>query len=81
MSHARRSNRAHSRRAICEGLSWIGVNLDEFRNRSASNPNYDASSRCAVHVFASQEDEQIARHTSWALVPRKGAQPAAVTRL
>ena len=71
MSHARRSNRAPSRRAICEGLSWIGVNLDEFRNRSASNPNYDASSRCAVHVFASQEDEQIARHT-WALVPRKG---------
>ena len=68
------------RAAVCVGLSWIGVNLDESRNRSASNPINDASSRCPVHVLASQEDEQIARHT-WALVPRKGAQPAAVTRL
>ena len=73
-------NHGVARGAICEGLSWIGVNLDESRNRSASNPINDASSRCAVHVLASQEDEQLARHT-WALVPRKGAQPAAVTRL
>ena len=27
---------------ICEGLSRIGVNLDESRNRSASNPINDA---------------------------------------
>ena len=27
---------------ICEGLSWIGVNLGESRNRSASNPINDA---------------------------------------
>ena len=56
------------RAAICSGLSWIGVSLDDARNRSASNPINDAASRCAVQVLASREDEQIARHT-WALVP------------
>ena len=56
-------NDAVVRSAICAGLSWVGVSLDESRNRSASNPVSDAGSRCAVHVLASQEDEQIARHT------------------
>ena len=54
------------RAAICRGLSWIGVSLDEARNASANNlVNYPAS-RCCVRVLPSQEDEQIARHT-WAL--------------
>jgi acetate kinase len=57
------------RAAICGGLSWIGVSLDDARNRSATNPISDTASRCAVLVLASQEDEQIARHT-WALFPR-----------
>jgi acetate kinase len=52
------------RATICRGLSWIGVNLDEARNASANNPVSDSASRCAVRVLASQEDEQIARHTS-----------------
>jgi acetate kinase len=59
-------NDAETRAAICGGLSWIGVRLDEVRNRSASNPVNDPTSRIAVHVLPSQEDEQIARH-SWAL--------------
>ena len=62
-------NDAQARAAICSGLSWIGVSLDEARNRSANNPINDAASRCAVQVLASQEDEQIARHT-WALFPQ-----------
>ena len=62
-------NDADARAAICGGLSWIGVSLDEARNRSASNPINDPTSRCAVQVLASQEDEQIARHT-WALFPQ-----------
>jgi acetate kinase len=57
------------RTAICGGLSWAGVNLDDARNRTASNPISDAQSRCVVFVLASQEDEQIARHT-WALLTR-----------
>jgi acetate kinase len=57
------------RATICGGLSWIGVSLDEARNRSANNPINGPASRCPVLVLASQEDEQIARHT-WALFPQ-----------
>ena len=55
-------NDARVRAAVCAGLRWIGVSLDESRNRSAINPVNDGASRCAVQVLASQEDEQIARH-------------------
>jgi acetate kinase len=57
------------RAAICGGLSWIGVSLDETRNASANNPVNDSVSRCCMLVLPSQEDEQIARHT-WALLPK-----------
>lgn len=60
-------NDAPVRAAICGGLSWIGVSLDEAQNRSANNPINDGASRCTVQVLKSQEDEQIARHV-WALV-------------
>jgi acetate kinase len=62
-------NDGEARAEICGGLSWIGVSLDEGRNRTANNPINDSASRCSVLVLASQEDEQIARHT-WALCPR-----------
>lgn len=62
-------NDTEARAAICGGLAWIGVSLNEVRNRSANNPINDPASRCSVLVLASREDEQIARHT-WALVPR-----------
>jgi acetate kinase len=63
-------NDGEVRAAICDGLSWIGVRLDKARNRSAQNPISDSASRCSVLVLASQEDEQIARHT-WALFPNR----------
>jgi len=59
-------NDGEARTAICRGLSWIGVSLDDAWNRSANNPISDPASRCTVQVLASQEDEQIARHT-WEL--------------
>jgi acetate kinase len=62
-------NDGEARAAICDGLSWIGVRLDEVRNRSANNPVSCPASRCSVLVLASQEDEQIAHH-SWALFPQ-----------
>ena len=62
-------NDAQARAAICGGLSWIGVRLDEARNRSVNNPVNDSASRCSVQVLTSKEDEQIARHT-WALFPQ-----------
>jgi acetate kinase len=60
-------NDCEARAAICGGLSWIGLSLDQARNRSARNPISDPTSRCAVRVLPSQEDEQIARH-AWALL-------------
>jgi acetate kinase len=62
-------NDVKTRAAICDGLSWLGVSLDEARNRSADSQINDSRSRSAVYVLPSQEDEQIARHT-WALFPR-----------
>ena len=60
-------NDAQVRAEICSGLAWIGVSLDESRNRAASNPVSDDAARCQAVVIASQEDEQIARH-AWALL-------------
>jgi acetate kinase len=57
---------AEAREAVCNGLSWTGLSLDDARNRSATNPLNDAASRCSVRVLRSEEDEQIARHT-WEL--------------
>jgi acetate kinase len=56
-------NDPQARLEICAGLSWMGVSLDEASNRSGNNPLNDSTSRCRVLVMASQEDEQIARHT------------------
>ena len=39
-------NDVEARAAICGGLSWLGVSLDEARNRSANNPINDSRSRC-----------------------------------
>jgi acetate kinase len=61
-------NDVEARSAICGGLSWLGLSLDEARNRSANNPINDSGSRWSVQVLPSQEDEQIARHTK-ALFP------------
>jgi acetate kinase len=62
-------NDAEARAAICSGLFWLGLSLDDARNRSANNPISDPTSRCAMHVLPSQEEKQIARHT-WASFPR-----------
>ena len=51
------------RSAICVMLSFMGVELDPARNRSAANPITLPASRCEVRVLPSEEDQQIARHT------------------
>ena len=64
-------NDAQVRTEICAGLAWIGVRLDEARNRAAGNLACcrisDGASPCQVLVLPSQEDEQIARH-AWAVL-------------
>ncbi len=56
-------NDAAVRADVCRGLSWVGISLDDNRNRVAGHPLSNAASRCRVLVLPSQEDEQIARHT------------------
>lgn len=51
-------NDGEVRASICAGLSWAGINPGAVQEPAAS--------RTPVKVLASQEDEQIARHT-WAL--------------
>ena len=75
-------NDAQVRIEICAGLAWIGVKLDEARNRAASNAFSlisDGASRCRVHLLASQEDEQIARH-AWALLARGPVEQSPASR-
>jgi acetate kinase len=60
-------NDAHTRAAICSGLSWAGIVLDEGRNARAQNPISDGNSRCTVLVLPTREEEQIARH-AWTLL-------------
>jgi acetate kinase len=55
------------RAAICAGLGWIGIRLDEGRNRHSNRRIHDDASPCAVMVLASQEAEQIALH-AWSVV-------------
>lgn len=52
-------NDGEVRASICAGLSWAGIHLDAAQNHGNSR----------VQVFASKEEEQIARHT-WALSQR-----------
>ncbi len=59
-------NDAEVRTAICIGLSWAGVSLNDARNRSASHPISDGASRCDAGACRAG-DEQIAR-LAWALV-------------
>jgi acetate kinase len=56
------------RSAICSGLSWLGIRLDEARNRDGSGTISGDASPCPVRVLPSQEDEQIAHHAC-ALLP------------
>ena len=52
------------RAAICVRLACLGIELDEARNSLGQATISRKSSRCAVQVLRSQEDEQIARHTA-----------------
>jgi acetate kinase len=59
-------NDAEVRTSICKGLSWAGLGLDRAPNSTATCSISDPASSVPVLVLASQEDQQIARH-SWAL--------------
>jgi acetate kinase len=54
---------AEIRRGICGGLEYLGVELDEPRNRANESTISADRSRCTVRVIAADEDLMIARHT------------------
>lgn len=61
-------NDYETRAKIVEGLTWAGVNLNATKIQCTQHysKNYsiqDATSHCELKVIASNEDEQIARHT------------------
>ena len=55
-------NSARVRSGVCEGLRFLGILIDEHRNRVNEATISDRSSTVGVCVVASQEDRQIARH-------------------
>lgn len=60
-------NSAEVRARICEGLQWIGIELDEELNRKHTGGREGLiskeSSRCAVYVIPTNEELLIARDT------------------
>lgn len=56
-------NSACIRRRVCESLHWIGIDLDEARNRGAETLISAASSRAKVFVIKTGEEAMIAKHT------------------
>jgi acetate kinase len=57
-------NDAIARAGICEGLSWMGVALDAALNHAGATSISAPSSRCAIRVLPSMEDEEIALATA-----------------
>ena len=67
------------RASICDGLSWMGVDLDPQRNEAGIGDLHTSNSRCAVRVVQSQEEQQIALHAE-RLVMVRGEDPRAAAR-
>jgi acetate kinase len=55
-------NSAQVRSGVCEGLRFLGILIDEHRNRANEATISDSRSTVGVCIAASQEDRQIARH-------------------
>jgi acetate kinase len=50
------------RSTVCNGLKFLGIDLDESANQAPSGVISRPGSKILVRVVESQEDEQIARH-------------------
>lgn len=59
-------NDSRVRAAVCHGLRWLGVVLDEDRNKENRNIISAPASPCVVRVLPALESERIAHH-SWRL--------------
>jgi acetate kinase len=57
---------------VCQGLEYLGIQLDPDRNELHADPISTARSRCTVRVIATNEDLMIARHTRALIFLRMG---------
>jgi acetate kinase len=60
------------RREACDGLEYLGIQLDPGRNDGHADPVSAAGRPCVVRVIVTNEDVMIARHT-YALIVQGGA--------
>jgi acetate kinase len=56
-------NAADIRHRICDGLDFLGINIDEARNAAHAPIISPEGGRATVRVFKTNEDAMIARHT------------------
>jgi acetate kinase len=53
---------AKVRSSVCNGLDFLGIQLDQDRNERHATTVSSDTSKCPVAVIPSEEDSQIARH-------------------
>jgi acetate kinase len=55
------------RERVCRGFEWLGVELDDVRNRAGGTVISSDRSRARVFVIPTNEEMMIARHstTTW----------------
>ncbi|MBZ5498049.1 MAG: acetate/propionate family kinase [Acidobacteriia bacterium] len=59
------------RSAVCHGLGFLGITLDEGRNATNADPVSSPGSGCTVRIIPTNEDLIIARHTFGLLAQRQ----------
>jgi acetate kinase len=70
------ANAPEIRERICEGLGYLGIDLDLERNQSRQRAIYRDGSRVKVEAVPTDEESMIARHTVALLRPRSVARKA-----
>ena len=63
------ANAVHVRERICSGFEWLGVELDQHRNRVSDGIISSDRSRCRIFVIETDEESVIATHTVSLLEP------------
>jgi acetate kinase len=65
------------RERVCSGFEWLGIELDDARNRAAETVVCSDRSRVRVFVVHTNEELMIARHTARFIASAQGVSSAA----
>ena len=52
------------RAEVCDGLEYLGLNIDSQRNKASEDTISSAGSKCRVRVIPTNENLMVARHTT-----------------